>query len=93
MFLPDLDKALKNICQSLAPGGKFAAAVWGRPLNVPLLSLAFEPVMKHVSMSQQKTACNINITGGPFSLCDPDRLEKHFSAAGFKEIKVEISNK
>lgn len=93
MFIRRIDKALRNIRKSLVPGGRFAAVVWGKPSHVPLLpvlTLAFEPVMKHINISQHQEAC-CTITKGPFSLCDANVLRRYFDEAGFREIKVETA--
>ena len=38
MFLPHLSTALTKLHQLLIPGGRFAAAVWGQPAQVPAIS-------------------------------------------------------
>jgi hypothetical protein len=43
MFLPNLDTALSNIHNKLAPGGRFAAAVWSNPQKFHSLSLWILP--------------------------------------------------
>ena len=47
MFLPDLQAGLQAIRRCLKPGAKFAAAGWGRPDQVPFMSLPMA-VAQHV---------------------------------------------
>ena len=49
MFLPNLSDALENIQRSLVSGGKFAAAVWAEPANVPQLNIVMSIVRSILS--------------------------------------------
>jgi ubiquinone/menaquinone biosynthesis C-methylase UbiE len=85
MFLPNLPAALAGIRQLLAPDGRLSAAVWSAPSKVPLLDLAFSTVRKQIDAPAPLPG-----TPGPFALADADALERSFSKAGFKDIRIEI---
>ena len=61
-----------------------AAAVWGSPDKVSLISLTMNPVMK-ISNSRPPTEG----TPGPFSLSDVNILKDYFIKSGFKDIVFE----
>lgn len=85
MFLPSLPLALTRIRQLLAPNGRLSAAVWSTPSKVPLLDLAFSTVRKQINAPAPPSG-----TPGPFALADADALERLFSRAGFRDIRVEL---
>jgi enediyne biosynthesis protein CalE5 len=84
MFLPNLSATLSTIRQLLVPGGILAAAVWSVPAKVPLLDLAFSTVRKQINAPAPPPG-----TPGPFALADADALERSFTQAGFKGVRVE----
>ena len=84
MFLPELERALGRMRQLLRPGGRLAAAVWGEPSEVPLLSLAMGSVMEVLDLPPPPPG-----TPGPFRLADRRTLERSLEAAGFRRVRVE----
>lgn len=84
MFLPNLSVALVAIKQLLAPDGRLSAAVWSTPSKVPLLDLVFSTVRKQVNAPAPPPG-----TPGPFALADAAALERSFSQAGFRDVRVE----
>jgi ubiquinone/menaquinone biosynthesis C-methylase UbiE len=87
MFLPNLVDALRTMRQTLASGGRIAAAVWSTPQKVPALSLAIGTVMKEVGAPPPPPG-----TPGPFSLADASALQDRFRQAGFQDINISAQN-
>ncbi len=84
MFLPNLQGALARIHRVLAPGGRLAAAVWGPPPNVPLISVAMGTVREQVQAAPPPPG-----VPGPFSLADAPILEQALSEIGFDDVRSE----
>lgn len=84
MFLHDPVGALARFRHSLVPGGWFAAAVWGEPSRVPVISLAF-------SAFNREGARPPSLPGGPnpFVLAEPTKLEQIVREAGFANVQSE----
>lgn len=84
MFVPDLDAAARRIAALLAPGGRFATAVWGRPEKVPMISVP-ENIVRTVGKLSPRAPDALH----PLRLADPTPLCRALERAGFKEIAVE----
>jgi ubiquinone/menaquinone biosynthesis C-methylase UbiE len=84
MFLPNLPAALAGIRKLLTQDGRLSAAVWSAPPKVPLLDLAFSTVRKQINAPAPPAG-----TPGPFALADAGALERLFSQAGFRDIRIE----
>ena len=84
MFLPNLSDALENIQRSLVSGGKFAAAVWAEPANVPQLNIVMSIVRQYLELPLHPSE-----TLGPFSLADFNKLNNFLLEAKFNNIKSE----
>ncbi|HKW86301.1 MAG TPA: class I SAM-dependent methyltransferase [Nitrospiraceae bacterium] len=78
MFLPNLAATLRKFRGLLKSEGRFAAAVWGPPVNVPLISVAMNTVRQQLQAPPPPPG-----VPGPFSLADVTVLEQAFSKAGF----------
>jgi enediyne biosynthesis protein CalE5 len=93
MFIPNLEKVLNKIRASIKPPGHFAAAVWGSPERVPLLSLPFKAANKLFNSAGENEHLQIPIfkcgTIGPFSLSDTNSLRSLFEQASFVNIRIE----
>lgn len=87
MFVGDLDAAVRRIGQLLAPGGRFATAVWGPPEKVPMISLGDEAVRELAKLPPPPPGAP-----GPLKLADPRPLQQALIAAGFKDVHVEPLN-
>jgi SAM-dependent methyltransferase len=84
-FFPDVDVAVRGVHRVLTPGARFAAANWGDPQRVPLMSLARQVVARLLG-----DAFLPPLAGpGPFALAAPGRLEQALSSAGFRRIQGE----
>ena len=84
MFLPELAGTLNRIRQSLAPGGKFATAVWSVPPKVPFAGVAMGALQRVLELPPPPP-------GAPslFSLGPPGLLDRAFVQAGFADVRVE----
>jgi SAM-dependent methyltransferase len=84
MLTPDPDVALAEIRRVLRPGGRAAVAVWGAPQDNPWMMTVGMAAMMHGLVSGGPPIG----AGGPFSLADPDDLEKRARNAGFGTVDV-----
>jgi enediyne biosynthesis protein CalE5 len=83
MFLPGLFTFLAKIRRMLAPGGKFAASVWGTAPQVPMASIAFDLAreMFHVPPPPAEAPSLFCLAGGI--------LERALSHSGFTDVHAE----
>jgi SAM-dependent methyltransferase len=83
MFAADPARAAREIRRVLAPGGRFALAVWGPRERNPWLGVVFDAV-------SAQTGAPVPPPGvpGPFSLGDPDRLAGLLRDAELADVVV-----
>jgi enediyne biosynthesis protein CalE5 len=83
-FFHDPVGSLARLRNSLVPGGRLAAAIWGPPERVPMISLPFSALRSEGGQAP-------SVPGGPnpFALSEPDRLEQALREAGFAEVQSE----
>ncbi|MGE5334716.1 MAG: class I SAM-dependent methyltransferase [Nitrososphaerota archaeon] len=84
MFFLPLVPALADFRRVLRPGGYLAAAVWGAPQQVPLISASCAAVMGQLGKPLPPPDAP-----GPFNLADADRLARSLSEAGFHNVRTE----
>src|SRR5262249_34075457 len=84
LFLQDPIGALARVRASLLPGSWLAAAIWGPPEHVPLISL---PFMALGGAHEQRPALPAGPT--PFALSQPQTLERVVRDAGFADVHSE----
>ena len=87
MFLPNLEQALGHIRRLLVPGGWLAAAVWGEPAKVPMLSASMAVVQRELAPPPSPTG-----TPNPFNLSDRPNLERALKDANFTQVHTETLN-
>ena len=86
MFVPEPAAALREIRRVLRPEGRLVAAVWGAPEANPwMVSVGFATMMTGLLSGPMPTE-----PGGPFSLGNPDELEKLAKEAGFGDVRIEV---
>ncbi len=84
MFIGNLPGTLSGFRDSLAPGGRFVAAVWGPPDEVPALSLAARVVRRFLGMAAPAEG-----TTTAFAHADVAALRRSIEAAGFRDVRGE----
>ena len=88
MFLERLDTTLTAIRESLKPGGRFVAVVWGHPDGAPTNSLADRVLRETLGLSPPEEGAM-----SPFALKDHEALMERTRQAGFADVtgeKVEV---
>ncbi|WBB53775.1 class I SAM-dependent methyltransferase [Verrucosispora sp. WMMD573] len=83
MFAVDPDAAFRRVARLLAPGGVLAAAVWGPPARVPLMSLGYGVLARLLDLPSGPPG-----SPGPYRLCDPQALAAGLDAAGLSDVTV-----
>ncbi len=87
MFFANPVHALRNVRESLAPGGRLCAVVWRRKLDNIWVSRAEEVVdgfLDHPEETDEPT-CG----PGPFSMAGADTVSDQLKFAGFEEITLQ----
>ncbi len=79
MFVPELAATLEKVFRLLPPGGRFAMAVWGRPEEVPSISLVGRVLARKLDLPPALVGAR-----SPFDLADLEGLRKTLEAAGFE---------
>jgi SAM-dependent methyltransferase len=85
MFFEEPAAAFVNLARWLAPGGRFAFAVWGPRSENPWLTTVSEAVAEVVEIPKPDPNAP-----GPFRYAQGDALLGLLSAAGFVEIEAEL---
>jgi SAM-dependent methyltransferase len=86
MFFANPVQALRNVCASLVPGGRFCAVVWRRKDDNDWMhraELVVEEYLDHPDESEEPT-CG----PGPFSMANADTVSEQLKIAGFEEIAL-----
>jgi SAM-dependent methyltransferase len=84
MFFHDPVGALARFRNSLVPRGWLAAAVWGEPSRVPMISLPFSVLSRELGQPP-----SLPRGPSPFALSEPRRLEQVLRDAGFANVQSE----
>lgn len=82
MFAADRVELLREVARLLKPGGVLAAAVWGDPQRVPMISLAFRVISSHLELDPPPPG------PGPFTMSDPGATTAELEQAGFDEVEI-----
>lgn len=83
MFFPDPPAAFANLARWLAPGGRLAFAVWGRPTENPWMTSVRDIAAELVDLPAPDPEAP-----GPFRYADADKLLTLLGQAGFAELEV-----
>ena len=83
MFLPDRNKGFSEIYRVLKPGGKFMCFTWDDTRNMPFFELYINDLVVPNFADEDTTRFFT-----PFSMYEPQSLQKYFSDAGFKDVQV-----
>ena len=84
MFVPDPVSALRELRKALVPGGRVAAATWGRPERNPNFSLPMEAIARHADLPPADPDAP-----GLFALPTPEKLGAALETAGFSGVEAE----
>ncbi|HEV2579228.1 MAG TPA: methyltransferase domain-containing protein, partial [Ktedonobacteraceae bacterium] len=84
MFFHDPVGVLARFRNSLVPGGWLAAAIWGEPSRVPIISLPFSVLSRELGQPP-----SLPSGPSPFALSNPTRLEQVLRDAGFAQVRSE----
>ena len=85
--LPGL--AMKNIRQSLKPGGKFTQVVWRKREDNPWLHDAEVCVREIVPVISHDDTDAVHCGPGPFSMAGPDMVSDMLQSVGFERVQFE----
>lgn len=84
MFFLPLVPALEGFRRVLRPGGYLAAAVWGAPQEVPIISASCAAIFGQLGRPLPPPDAP-----GPFNLADSDKLAQKLVDAGFHDAQTE----
>ncbi|HEX5440806.1 MAG TPA: methyltransferase domain-containing protein [Ktedonobacterales bacterium] len=84
MFFVPLVPALEGFRRVLRPGGYLAAAVWGAPQEVPIISASCAAVFEQLGRPLPPPDAP-----GPFNLANADKLAQSLTDAGFHDARTE----
>lgn len=84
MFYDDPPAAFSNLRHWLAPGGRFAFAVWARPSDNPWMTLLRDVVAEIVDVPSPDPEAP-----GPFRYAEAGKLLELLTRAGFAELEVQ----
>lgn len=82
-FFADEPGAFRNLLRWLAPAGRFAFAVWGRPSDNPWMTIVRESVSGIVDLPPSDPGAP-----GPFRYGDASRLLHLLHEAGYRDLEV-----
>jgi SAM-dependent methyltransferase len=88
MFFANPVAAMRNVRQSLRPGGSLTMVVWRRKLDNEWMYRAEEVVDRHVPKPDAEESDALTCGPGPFSMANADTTSDILRAAGFERIAL-----
>jgi hypothetical protein len=85
--LPGL--AMRNVRESLKPGGKFTQVVWRKREDNPWLHDAELCVKAIVPVVSHEETDAVHCGPGPFSMAGPDMVSEMLQSVGFERVQFE----
>lgn len=85
MFCSNPAAALAAAFESLRPGGRFVALIFGAPAANPCISIMMKVARRHRGLPAVSSPY---ASGGLFSLAEPGSMGNLMAAAGFNEVAV-----
>jgi ubiquinone/menaquinone biosynthesis C-methylase UbiE len=89
MFFNLPGAAMRNIRESLKPGGTFSQIVWRRREDNPWVHEAELRVREIVPVTSHEDTDQVHCGPGPFSMAGPDMVSAMMRAAGYRHITFE----
>lgn len=89
MLFPDLPQGLSELARVTRPGGRVVLVTMGLPGTVEFLGFFTEAVS---SVVPEFTGLPMDPPPVPFQLSDPETLREELTAAGLRDVRVEIAN-
>jgi SAM-dependent methyltransferase len=88
MFFANPVAAMRNVRQSLRPGGRLTKVVWRRKLDNEWMYRSEEVVDRHVPKPDAEASDALTCGPGPFSMANADTTSDILRAAGFDRIAL-----
>lgn len=82
MFFPEAERAFANLVGWLKPGGRFAFAVWGPPMDNPWMSSIRSVLSDHIVLPTPEPGAP-----GPFRYQDAEAFGSLLAQAGFADVQ------
>ena len=82
MFFPEAERAFANLALWLKPGGRFAFAVWGPPMDNPWMSSIRSVLSDHIVLPTPEPGA-----AGPFRYQDAEAFASMLVQAGFADVQ------
>ena len=87
IYFPDRHQALTGIHHALREGGRFATVTYSTAATNGFFSLPVKIIRERAQLPAPASG-----QPGPFSLADPELLERDLTAAGFRDVVVDVIN-
>lgn len=84
LFLADPVGDASRVLDLLKPGGRFAASVWGRVVDVPMMAIPMRVVLDGLELDTVE-----HLENAPSPLSNPEDFANVLSQAGFVNVEVE----